>query len=195
MRSHRLPNLVSDAAERRASALQRLDGDVADLLVIGGGIVGSRVAYEGAGVRPQGCIDRPGRFRRRDIGRVFEAHPRRPSLPRNRRHETGARAPTRAGCAQVAGRPSPGSAAQLRVCSRALAYEVQRSSSRPLPSTRLPPASADRGPGCSPVRKRWSHSARPGCNLCVRAGRGGFDPRCQAGTLMAGGARRSVRRH
>jgi len=38
----------SSAAERRAVALERLEADVADLLVIGGGIVGSRVALEGA---------------------------------------------------------------------------------------------------------------------------------------------------
>ena len=36
------------AAERRADALERLEADVADLLVVGGGIVGSRVAYEAA---------------------------------------------------------------------------------------------------------------------------------------------------
>jgi glycerol-3-phosphate dehydrogenase len=40
--------MASDAGERRAAALERLEGEVADLLVIGGGIVGSRVAYEGA---------------------------------------------------------------------------------------------------------------------------------------------------
>jgi glycerol-3-phosphate dehydrogenase len=40
--------MASDAGERRAAAFEQLEGEVADLLVIGGGIVGSRVAYEGA---------------------------------------------------------------------------------------------------------------------------------------------------
>jgi glycerol-3-phosphate dehydrogenase len=40
--------MTSDAEERRAAAFERLEGEVVDLLVIGGGIVGSRVAYEGA---------------------------------------------------------------------------------------------------------------------------------------------------
>jgi len=40
--------MASDVGERRAAAFERLEGEVADLLVIGGGIVGSRVAYEGA---------------------------------------------------------------------------------------------------------------------------------------------------
>jgi glycerol-3-phosphate dehydrogenase len=40
--------MTERADERRAAALELLAGDVADLLVIGGGIVGSRVAYEAA---------------------------------------------------------------------------------------------------------------------------------------------------
>ena len=40
--------MASDAVDRRAAAFERLAGEVADLLVIGGGIVGSRVAYEAA---------------------------------------------------------------------------------------------------------------------------------------------------
>jgi glycerol-3-phosphate dehydrogenase len=40
--------MTAHAAERRAAALERLEANVADLLVIGGGIVGSRVAYEAA---------------------------------------------------------------------------------------------------------------------------------------------------
>jgi glycerol-3-phosphate dehydrogenase len=40
--------MTAHAAERRAAALERLEADVTDLLVIGGGIVGSRVAYEAA---------------------------------------------------------------------------------------------------------------------------------------------------
>jgi glycerol-3-phosphate dehydrogenase len=40
--------MASSAGEQRAPAFERLEGEIADLLVIGGGIVGSRVAYEGA---------------------------------------------------------------------------------------------------------------------------------------------------
>jgi glycerol-3-phosphate dehydrogenase len=40
--------MTAYTAERRAAALDRLEADVVDLLVIGGGIVGSRVAYEAA---------------------------------------------------------------------------------------------------------------------------------------------------
>jgi glycerol-3-phosphate dehydrogenase len=40
--------VTNDVGERRAAAFERLEGEVADVLVIGGGIVGSRVAYEGA---------------------------------------------------------------------------------------------------------------------------------------------------
>jgi glycerol-3-phosphate dehydrogenase len=40
--------MASEAVERRATAFEGLEGEVADLLVIGGGIVGSRVAYEAA---------------------------------------------------------------------------------------------------------------------------------------------------
>ena len=40
--------MASEAVERRAAAFEGLEGEVADLLVIGGGIVGSRVAYEAA---------------------------------------------------------------------------------------------------------------------------------------------------
>jgi len=40
--------MASSAVEQRAPAFERLEGEIADLLVIGGGIVGSRVAYEGA---------------------------------------------------------------------------------------------------------------------------------------------------
>jgi glycerol-3-phosphate dehydrogenase len=40
--------MASAVAERRAAAFERLESEVTDLLVIGGGIVGSRVAYEGA---------------------------------------------------------------------------------------------------------------------------------------------------
>jgi glycerol-3-phosphate dehydrogenase len=38
----------SHAAETRARALEQLGGEIVDLLVIGGGIIGSRVAYEAA---------------------------------------------------------------------------------------------------------------------------------------------------
>jgi glycerol-3-phosphate dehydrogenase len=40
--------MASAGVERRAAAFERLEGEVADLLVIGGGIVGARVAYEAA---------------------------------------------------------------------------------------------------------------------------------------------------
>jgi glycerol-3-phosphate dehydrogenase len=40
--------MASYADERRGAAFEQLGGEVADLLVIGGGIVGSRVAYEAA---------------------------------------------------------------------------------------------------------------------------------------------------
>ena len=40
--------MASEAVERRATAFEGLKGEIADLLVIGGGIVGGRVAYEAA---------------------------------------------------------------------------------------------------------------------------------------------------
>jgi glycerol-3-phosphate dehydrogenase len=40
--------MASDPVARRAAAFELLEGEVADLLVIGGGIVGGRVAYEAA---------------------------------------------------------------------------------------------------------------------------------------------------
>jgi glycerol-3-phosphate dehydrogenase len=40
--------MASEAVERRAAAFEALESEVVDLLVIGGGIVGSRVAYEAA---------------------------------------------------------------------------------------------------------------------------------------------------
>jgi glycerol-3-phosphate dehydrogenase len=57
-----LTGMASYADERRAADFEQLEGEVADLLVIGGGIVGSRVAYEAATAGLKGALIDQGDF-------------------------------------------------------------------------------------------------------------------------------------
>ncbi len=94
---------------QRPETLERLRRDPLELLVIGGGIIGARIAFEAArrGLSVA-LVGGRRRFRRRHLERILEARARRLSLPPDGRHRVGPPVAARADGAARVGRTQPG---------------------------------------------------------------------------------------
>ena len=101
-------------APSRPETLEALRTGTFDLLVIGAGIVGSRIAYEAADCRPARRARGRRRLRRRHVQRVVQARARRAPLSLDRADRPRASITGRAQGARAAHRPSSGDAASAR---------------------------------------------------------------------------------